>query len=179
MDEVQLKIDFEKRKKRRADSPDSKSPIIYEESLDDINRVEMLWDHKSSSLVRTYSENAKKQSKLHGISARRNKRKFIIISIPTMIVPVLTGTLRAYLAEYPLIQCLLMLFSGLLSVIQTVFNYGKKSEKHFNFEASYGELANRIDFELIKGKKHRQQADVFLCDTLNRVNALNSNAPPC
>jgi len=169
-----IEIEMEQKLIEESNTP----PNVKEYSLDDTHRIEMMWDLKNSGLIQKWADDARKQSKLHGICARKNKHKFVVISIPTMVVPVLVGSLNSYLSDYQIIQCLLMLCSGFLSVIQTIFNYGKKSEKHFSFESLYGELANQIDAELIKGKKHRQQADVFLEHTLNRVNALNGSAPP-
>ena len=57
-----------------------------------------------------------------------------------MTIPILTGSFSNYLSEYQLIQCLLMVFSGFLATIQTIFNYGKKSQAHFNYESLYSQL---------------------------------------
>lgn len=66
---------------------------------------------------------------------------------------------------------------GILSGINTFFNYGKKENLHNQYQGLYDELACFIQHELVKPKKYRIACDVFLEKINNKMSNLNNHAP--
>jgi hypothetical protein len=99
-------------------------------------------------------------------------------ALPSTLLPIILGTVQSQFNELDsTVACLAMVVTGLLSGINTFFNYGMKHQKHCDFESRYKELGDEIDLQLSKPKRHRQQADVFLEHCCQRVARLDSAAP--
>uniref|UniRef100_A0A6C0BP29 SLATT domain-containing protein n=1 Tax=viral metagenome TaxID=1070528 RepID=A0A6C0BP29_9ZZZZ len=57
------------------------------------------------------------------------------------------------------------------------YNYGKRSQTHFDISARYADVMSDIRMELAKRAQYRQSADNFLQKIQMRIDSLNSSAP--
>jgi hypothetical protein len=146
-------------------------------SEDDFNRKELLWERRGEDLISSWCEKLKKSSIAHGKMGKVMKNRYTMVSLPAVIIPVVASSLSTVLQPYPLAMTGLMLTTSIFTGINSFFNYGKKEQKHFEYEASYQKLANEIEKELSKPKKHRTACDLYLQIILSEMNRLDGSAP--
>ncbi len=150
-------------------SPDS--------SLDDSNRQELLWETREETLLLSIQNKCDRQSDWHEKAGYSKKRLYVLFGIPTTIIPLVTASLTQMKGVDPLVITCLMLVVGILTGVNTFFNFGKQRQSHFEFAGKYQELSLEIGVELCKPKKNRIACDVFLERMSSKFNQLNNNAP--
>ena len=153
------------------------SPIHNSESLDDIERKEMLWDEKNQELILNWCIQSEQSSKLHGKAGKRNKVKYHMFSVPAIILPLIVSGLAPLFENHPMIVSCVMVIVSIFTGLTSFFSWQKKSQQHFEYEARYIELSNEIKKELIKKKRNRIAVDVYLERVCLEINKLNSSAP--
>ena len=146
-------------------------------SEDDFNRKELLWERREEALILSWCEKLKESSIAHGKMGKVMKNRYTMVSLPAIIIPVVASSLSTVLQPYPLAMTGAMLATSIFTGINGFFNYGKKEQQHFEYEASYMKLANEIEKELSKPKRHRIACDLYLQVILSEMNRLNSSAP--
>jgi hypothetical protein len=152
----------------------SKSDIS---SHDDSSRKELLWQEREEVVIRSWVADMENKSKKHYIAGKRFKKMSELITLPSIIIPVVTSGLTQLLQPYPYATTGLMLTVGILTGINGFFDYSGKKEKHFNYEALYGGLATTINKEMCKPKSMRIACDVYLEYVSMQKNKLDSSAP--
>ena len=83
------------------------------------------------------------------------KQYYNCVSLPATLIPVVASSLSTMLQTYPLAMTGEMLTISIFTGINGFFNLGAKTQLHFEFEYSYNKLANEIEKELCKPKRHR------------------------
>jgi hypothetical protein len=146
-------------------------------SEDDINRKELLWEDRQERLIRSWVADMENKSKKHYIAGKKFKKMSELITLPSIIIPVVSSGLTQLIQPYPYAATGLMLTVGILNGINGFFNYSGKKEKHFNYEALYGGLATTINKEMCKPKSMRIACDVYLEYVSIEKNKLDSSAP--
>jgi hypothetical protein len=70
-----------------------------------------------------------------------------------------------------------MMGVGLFSGVGMFFNFGKKEQLHFEYMNRFFELANEIEAELSKPKRHRIACDVYMEKIKQEYNKYTSLSP--
>ena len=151
----------------------SKSDI----SEDDPNRREVLWSGRQQDLILAWGKRLKQNSISHGRMGKIMKRRYTMVSLPAILIPVVASSLSNVLQPYPLAMSGAMLVTSIFTGINGFFNYGAKTQLYFEYEYNYSKLANEIDKELSKKKMDRQACDLYLQIVLSEMNRLDSSAP--
>ena len=147
-------------------------------SVDDPSRRELLWETREEFVIGEWKERCSESSKAHGAKARKTKRWFTALSLPTIILPLVLSGFSEYLSSHPTANSVLLLTTASLTGLSAFLNLGKKSQLHFNSEASYADLALSIQAELCKPKRARLACDVYLERTRSQLSALDKVALP-
>lgn len=151
----------------------SKSDI----SEDDPNRREVLWTERQQNLILDWSKKMKIASVAHGKMGKIMKRRYTMVSLPAILIPLVASSLSTVLQPYPIAMTGAMLTTSIFTGISGFFNYGKLTQMHFEYEYNYNKLANEIDTEMSKKKRDRIACDLYLQIVLSEMNRLDSSAP--
>jgi hypothetical protein len=147
------------------------------ETSDNVHRQPLLWTSAIESKFKEWYTKCVNNSALHNDKAKKYKKINYAIAIPAASIPLSAAALANYIETYPIVQYICLVMTGILSIVQTTLNYGKKSERHDVYSSSYGKLGEIIGKELIKPQKNRREADVFLQEIMDEFNGLNRDAP--
>ena len=146
-------------------------------SKDDSQRKELLWEEREQNVIIDWKNEMKVQSKMHHEAGKKFKRLHEIITLPSIILPVIASGLTQLIQPYPYVSSGIMLTIGILTGLNGFYCPAIKKEKHFNHEAMYSVLATEIEKELCKPKSMRIAADVYLEKISLKKNHLDSSAP--
>ena len=146
-------------------------------SEDDSNRKELLWESREEHLILGWCKKLKVSSLAHGLKAKKMKQYYTCVSLPAILIPVVASSLSTVLQPYPLAMTGAMLTTSIFTGINGFFNLGAKTQLHFEFEYSYNKLANEIEKELCKPKRHRVACDLYLQVVMSEMNRLDASAP--
>jgi hypothetical protein len=156
---------------------DSRDEDDTSESKDD-ERSEMPWTSKQEAYVIRIKNECSELQNEHNVLAHNHKRKYILFSIPSIVLPLLLSTTNELLTgNYSYISTIGMMTTGIVSGLNTFFNHGKRYENHNNFAGKYEELAGEIESTLAKNKRYRTQCDVYMETIKNKYAQLNASAP--
>jgi uncharacterized protein YueI len=146
-------------------------------SKDDPARKELLWERREEQLLLGWCKKLKFNSLAHGVKAKRTKHYYNMVSLPAILIPVVASSLSTVLQPYPLAMSGAMLVTSVFTGINGFFNLGAKTQLHFEFEYAYNKLANEIDKELCKPKRHRTACDLYMQIVLSEMDRLDASAP--
>jgi hypothetical protein len=146
-------------------------------SIDDETRKELPWELREEQLLLKWCDDCKKKSIEHDIKGKKNKVKFAIFGIPSILIPIILGGVASIVPCHSLLYSLGMMGSGLFSGIAMFFNFGKKEASHFEYMNKFFELANEIESELSKPKRFRIACDVYVEKIKQKYNSLNKQSP--
>ena len=146
-------------------------------SKDDPNRREVLWDSKNEKVIKKWIEEMAGQAAKHHKAGKKNKRLHEIITVPSILIPVIASGLTPILQPYPYISTGLMLTVGVLTGVNGFYNFASKKERHLSYEGLYSTLIIDIEKELSKHKRDRVAVDVYLENiSMKKIN-LDLSAP--
>ena len=152
------------------------TPTSETESKDNVHREELLWEKREEEFIATIRKSCSAASIEENAKGKKSRNFHILFSIPCMIIPVVAATLNEITTQTS-ISSILMLSSSLCNIINGFFNFGKKTQQHFEFSTKYSELADEISTELCKPRKHRIDCDLFLQKITMKRNDINSRRP--
>lgn len=160
MDEVKIKID-------------SKSS----DTSDDIVRIEETWTSENQLYLKNIMNNCLELSDRHAIASYYNKKKYILFSVPTIILPLIVANMSIFLTiDYVTTVCMTMV--SILNGLNVLLNYSKNSEVHLQHAGLYADLAAEISTILIRSKQFRQPFDITLQKITGRKRSIDGTAPP-
>ena len=113
-------------------------------------------------MLHEWRKDCKDRSNKHEVKGKKNKIKFALFGIPSIMIPVILGGVSSIVPCHSLVYTLGMMMTGLFGGIGMFFNFGKKEQSHFEYMNRFFELANEIDTELSKPKRHRIACDVYM-----------------
>ena len=145
-------------------------------SSDDPDRREMLWASRAEALVSRTRDGATAAAAKHEKAARKARFLYQAFGLPTVLIP-LSGSVAAQFLPEAAVTAM-MVASGLCAGVNAFLDYGAKSQRHFEYNARWLELASTIEFEMAKGRADRCAADVFLERLRNRTAALRAAESP-
>jgi hypothetical protein len=150
---------------------------ITPSSSDNSDRKELLWESRQEQLLKQWCSDCKTRGAQHDAQGKRNKRKFAIFGIPSVLMPIVLGGVSGVVQYNSLIYSLGMMSSGLFSGVNLFFNFSKKTQLHFEYSNKFNELSTEIETELCKPRRHRIACDVYLERTRMSFNYLCCQAP--
>jgi len=143
-------------------SEDCGENISLSSSIDDENRKELPWEYTEEKLLLTWSDDSKKRSARHYIGGKRNKVKFAVFGVPSILIPIILGGVAPVVGCNSMIYSIGMMGAGIFSGMNLFFNFGKKEQEHFDYMNKFGEFSNEIESELSKPKRFRVACDVYI-----------------
>ena len=152
----------------------------YDNSDDssDLDRSEERWTKKHNLFLVKIRTECKNVSETHNKLSNTKLYYHRALSIPCMILPLISGLLSQYVHEkYSYISNGLLVISSGISVVNTIYNFGKKSALHNEYAGKFDELAKEIEYTLCRSKKNRQACDVSCQKFIFKQQTLNGSAP--
>lgn len=144
------------------------------------NLVEEEYTNHSEALLKHWLEEARKNKTAHNLKGRKFKRKHELFGLPSVLLPIVYSPIAGLLADEPgvnIASVCVLIVTGILSGVYTFFDFGRKAERHFRYEALYSDLATTILVELSKSRPIRIRADRFIEMMQSKVDNLGANAP--
>jgi hypothetical protein len=146
-------------------------------SIDDESRKILPWSKYEEQLLKKWGSDCRHRSGNHDSKGASNKIKYATFGIPTILIPIILGGFSSVFPCHSLVYGVAMMCSGAISAVNMFFNFGRKSEVHYNFACMYFELSNEIESELIKPKKFRMSCSVYVEKIKHKYNNLLKQAP--
>ena len=144
-------------------------------------RDELPWEEREEEQVHVWRQQSTELSRQHGLNSKRHKKMHRCISVPSILIPIIGGSLGSLPivpAEVQLyMNAGLLLVTGVLVALNTFFNFAKKHTQHSEYENRYLELVDVIDREMVKPKRFRPPCDVFLEAVSRQMARLKAGAP--
>ena len=155
-----------------------KPPSIESNSSSDFSREEEKWTKKHNEFMNKICNESKSACISHNIAYKKKLYYYRVLSIPTMILPIITAGINEYINDdlKYITTCFMVLSSG-CGLINTLYNFGKSSQQHNEYAGKYSELCQQIEYVLCRSKKNRQACDVSMQKYIFKLQSLNSNAP--
>jgi len=154
-----------------------RTPPSNKSSEDDINRKELLWENREEIQILKWKEIMILKKNNHNNNGKLNKKLYYIFGIPTIIIPLILGSLNGVVELNEITFTFLMIANSIVAGLNTFMNFSKKSRLHFEFSSKYAEVIVDIDKELSIPKAHRLAADVFIEQIVCKFNSMNNYAP--
>lgn len=161
----------------KVDIDDAFNNSTSSSSKDNPSRTELLWESREEVLLKKWCDNMSKASELHKQASRKFKKRYTLLSIPTIVIPIFMSGLSSYLEDEQLTNSLLLITTSLFSGLNAFLNYGKRTQKHAEYSGKYDALAKDIQLVLSKPKANRVPCDIYLQKIYDNLTNLDLNAP--
>ena len=151
-------------------TPLEKSIDSFKRKMSDF-RMEGPWNDKIEDFMNEWKNMCKLKSKIHSDSGYIYKKKNAIWGLPATIIPISMSPISIMIGYdscsdnlnwQTIFNACAFLISGIFSGVYSFYKYGEKMEQFFNFSARYYDVVTEIEAELIKERKYRVPADVFI-----------------
>lgn len=129
------------------------------------------WTEQIESLLSGWADTAAVYKWLHDKSHRKYKKKNKFLSIPIMVLSLITGSLGIGLQGYVPPEYMSIgqgalggmgIFIGIMQGLQTQFGWAQRSEKHASGSLGWGKLHRNIQIELAVEREFRKDCDSFV-----------------
>lgn len=146
----------------------------------DIKRIEMRWHSQQELHLHDIAQQCRDSARVHRRWGRWCKIAFSVLSLPCVVLPLAVGALENHAARSHMRWFIpaSMISVGVLNGINTLLDLGRRSESHFSSEQLYATLRSEIQLVLVKPRRVRVAADVFLERVNQRFCSINDKAPP-
>lgn len=138
------------------------------------------WSDDAVSYISNIREQCIQEANRHDKAGYVTKNLNNYISLPAILVPLISAPIQGTFKDddwTPYFSMSALVISSIFTGINSFFNYGTKSQKHFNFSGRYGDMVTDIDEILSKRVDKRQPSDVFIRTQKLRFDNLNLTAP--
>lgn len=155
--------------------------IVNKQKKSKLRKVgEEAWNSSGETLVTGWAEICVEKSVLHDKKAKRHKFFHSIFGLPSILLPVTMAALTPILdtlEDGVIIQVSGLVLIGLVSSVNTFYNFDKRAAKHGDYSARYNELATDVQYQLFKAREFRVSADEFIARVQTKFNNLNQGEP--
>lgn len=152
--------------------------LLDSEESSDFSRDEEKWSSKLNEFLLKIKSDCEKSSENHNKVSKLNLWYYRMLSIPCIILPMISAVLNQYLDEkYGYISSLTMICSGTLSGISILYNFGKLAQLHNDYSGKYAILSKQISYTLSRSKKNRNACDVTCQRFILENEKLDNSAP--
>jgi hypothetical protein len=156
-------------------------PILMEKKYsesDDSRRFEEPWDSTNEKFMENIRQTSVVLSNKHMAACKRNKKKYIILSLPTGILPIILANLSIFISNMSVyIIPITLTIIAILNSVALLFNYSQRTEQHNNYAGKYDDVAKKIDSILIRNRRYRQPFDILLSEITEIKRSIDSSAP--
>lgn len=142
--------------------------------------IEEKYTIHNENLLKHWLKVARDNSAAHNAKGKQLKRRHEYFGLPSVLLPVIFTPISATLANVEGMQyanVAVLATTGILSGVHTFFDYARKSQRHFEYEAKYADLVTTIMVELSKKRDIRIRADRFIEMVQSKIDNLGANAP--
>ena len=166
---------------------------LLEKSRDSIEkkmstmRMEGPWNTQIEEFMNDWKAMCVLKSNLHSKAGYIFKKKNTYWGLPSVLIPISMAPISVMmgyndcdsssLTWQTIFNSSAFLLSGLFSGVYSFFKFGEKMEQFFNFSSRYYDVVTEIEAELIKERKFRLPADVFIIRIKMLVDNLSKNEP--
>jgi hypothetical protein len=143
-------------------------------------KMEEPYSEQSEKLLKHWWETADQEKNKH---YRKGKRCLFLhrcFAFPSVAIPAIYAPISGLFREENGIQianAVIFALVALLSSVYTFWDFGTKSNKHFEYEAKYADICSTINVELVKQPKYRIPADRFVEMIQGKIDAYKAHAP--
>lgn len=164
------------------EEPKSQIDIITEnnEPEHNYNVIEESYTDKSESLLKYWLKTAEAKRDAHNIKGKSFKFKHEITALPAALLPIIYSPISGLLDDSQGVKVAnvsVLITTGILSGVHSFFDFGRKSQKHFEYEAKYSDLVTTILVELSKKREIRIRCDRFLEMIQAKIDNYGANEP--
>ena len=140
---------------------------------------EQPWSVRHEFAAKEWQQSCEKNAETHVNLGIFMQFLFQVFSFPVYTMPLVVSQLQDHggLEFEDRDHQVLLTFSAVLAGINTMCNFGKRSEKHFNMESQFSRLATLIGIELEKKQKERQNPNVFMVTIVYQLESLHAMSP--
>lgn len=153
---------------------------------EDSPETALLWKKEQEELLKDWADIANCFRWLHEQSCFKFRSLNNQIALPVIILSTLTGTANfaiksfvpeSYMTIASAIIGLINIFCGVLTTIQTYYQYGELTESHNNASKLWSRLNRTIHIELAINPIKRRHPNDFLKYCIDEYNKLKENSP--
>ena len=151
-----------------------------QQHLEEIHPDNTQYTDATDALLEHWLGVSRKMAVAHNAKGKRFKFRHELIGIPATLLPIAYSPVPGLLSWMPWIEYVnvsVLITTGILSGIHSFYDFGRKSERHFQYEAYYSDLATTILVELSKRREMRICASRFVEMVQSKVDNYASNAP--
>lgn len=142
--------------------------------------VEEKYTSHNEGLLKHWLKIARENSTAHNKKGKKLKWRHELFGLPTILLPLMFTPISGILADEEGMQyanVAVIATTGILSGVHNFFDYARKSQKHFEYEAKYADLATTIMVELSKERSLRIRADRFIEMVQSKIDNMGASAP--
>jgi uncharacterized membrane protein len=135
---------------------------------------------QSEDLLKQWLQQSKDKSQQHNIKGKHYKKKHELFGLPATLLPIIYSPISGLLSQTPGIEIAnvtVLILSGVMTGVYAFFDFGRKAELHFRYEALYSDLTTTILVELTKKREIRIRADRFIEMIQSKIDGFSSNEP--
>ena len=158
-----------------------KSPEIFHEVEIAVNDVvEETYTDFTENLLKNWLVLSKEKTIAHNIKGKRLKKLHEYVGLPAILLPVAFTPVSGLFSEEEWMRyanVIVLAVTGILSGTHAFFDYSRKSQLHFQYEAQYADVSSTIMVELTKERSIRIRADRFIEMIQSKIDNLGANEP--
>mgnify|MGYP006105010791 CR=1 FL=1 len=160
----------------------------YDSSDTPESRKTDAWTNKITDYVKRLRDNCLLKQEEHERSGHHFMMLEYLFGLPAVLIPTVSGPIVILLALLTDDTCdnitttdyfstSVFVTTGILNSINTFFKFGIRSNRHFTFASKYSDICTDIDTEIIKSKKYRMNAGLFLNTVKMKFDSLSFSEP--
>ena len=144
------------------------------------------WNDQNESLLKQWGERASVLRILHSKSSRRFRTRATLLTLPTIILSTIAGSLQLRISGDDVLQEmqsleLMLAFINLVIAINTgissLLRYQERSEAHRSVSAQFGNFYRQISCELAFPRSEREPPNDLLKATKRHYDSLLESSP--
>jgi hypothetical protein len=140
--------------------------------------IKLPWDKGMEETLQAISNKCKALSLSHQKARDRNRWFWILFGLPSMLVPLVTGGVGAYLeGEYEWVRSVALLTTAMNSGILQFFNFGERRSLYNESSWKFGALGELVDQELSKPRQFRIPCNIFMDRVFNNFQQIKAQSP--
>ena len=145
----------------------------------DRERMEQPWTRSEENILNDICRECVIASEQHSRSEHRCKRRYLCMSIPSVLIPILLEAANSLVGEtfatyaFPIGMGAVATLNGLM----TILAYAQRKERHSSTVHSYRQMADDIAILLNTPRRYRPPADTMLESYRLKFSHINAMAP--
>lgn len=144
--------------------------------------VDNNWTNEIEILVKQWGEQADDLDRKYNSQSKRQKLYYYMFIIPTIFAQGVISGLTIYniISDHLATKIIIVAFSILLAIqlaLVTLFQFDSASQASSSIAAKYAKLCNKLETELKKERKHREDGLVFVDYARRKYGRLGEISP--